>query len=609
MTEQENLLNDESFKTTSTESNLKDKSVNENTQEHQTEESDNKYQALNMDLLVLEFEKLLKSEPIHTIKKKVDSIKSEFNSKLQDLLTEKKEEFLTEGGNEIDFHFDVPLKRQFNNLFKDFRNNLNAHYKQLEQNQKANLEKKNIVIEKLKELVDNHQEDSRQVYNKFKEIQAEWKSIGKIPSEKYNITWNTYYHHVDRFYEYLDLNRELRDLDFKHNLDAKLKVILKAEKLIEAKDSLASFKELQKLHKIWKEDIGPVAKEYKDEIWEKFSELSKQIHEKKDLYLEELEKVYKKNLVVKNEIISKLEEIAQFESDAHKFWQSKVKEVETLRQEFFNAGKVPLKLADETWGKFKESVKAFNTKKNKFYKSIKREQTENLKRKLELIKVAEDNKNSDDFAAVTVLMKKIQNDWKKTGHVPRKDSDKVWDQFKAACNHYFDRLNEVKESGTKEQQESFSKKEAFLKELDNLILSENQNEALEVLNTKTSEWESLGNVVRNKQQIETDFNTKINSFYEKLNIDKAELDMIKFENKLKSLVSQENEHEIIREKNDIRKKLDTFKSEINQLENNLQFFSNVKKENPLVAEVHKNIEKLNMELKVWKTKFNKIKSL
>lgn len=566
------------------------------------------YHSMNMDLLVLEFEKLLKSEKVQTIKSIVDEIKQEFNSKFTELLEQKKEEFLADGGNEIDFYFTTPLKKQFNSLYKDYKNNLNAYYKDLELNLKNNLEKRLNIIEEIKGLL-NVEENISSTYKHFKELQEQWRNAGAIPRDKYNNAWNTYHHHVERFYDFLHLNRDLRDLDFKHNLDQKLKIIEQAEALAEDNNINRSFRELQALHKMWKEDLGPVAEEKREEIWQRFTKATKVIHEKRQEYYADLEQAYEKNLLVKEDIILKISEIAQLKSDSHKFWQQKIREVEALRNDFFNAGKVPLKVNEATWAKFKEAVRQFNINKNAYYKNLKKNQIDNLKKKLELIKIAEDNKESDDFHSVTPLMKKIQSDWKRIGHVPRKDSDKIWKQFKTACNFYFDRMNTLREQGSPAQIEAFNKKTTFLETLKSFKPEGEKNEVIDAITSKINEWKSIGSVAKNKSQIENEFNSVIDSLFDNLGIDKEQLEMIKFQNKIDAFSNKADNKDLDNEMNFVRKKIDEIKSEINQLENNLQFFTNVSDDNPLVKDVNNKIEKSKKTLETWKIKLQKIKKM
>ena len=235
-------------------------------------------------------------------------------------------------------------------------------------------------------------------------MQERWRNAGPIPRDKYNNVWNNYHHHVEIFYDFLHLNRDLRDLDFKHNLEQKLKLIARAEELAADNDSNRAFRELQALHKIWKEELGPVGQEHRELIWERFSAATKSIHEKRQAYFGELDKAYEKNLEKKHEIISQINSIAQDETSNHSLWQKRIKAIEDLRNQFFNAGKVPIKVNEATWTKFKIAVRQFNQKKNAFYKGLKKDQYENLQKKLELIKIANENKDSTDFEATTPLI-------------------------------------------------------------------------------------------------------------------------------------------------------------------------------------------------------------
>ena len=588
------------------EANAEDAEDEDNTDRHNLEDKD--YHAMSMEKLTEEFEWLLKNKKIQTIKSHVDEIKSEFNSKFSEILEEKKEEFLADGGNEIDFYYSSPLKKQFNSLFKDYRNNLNAYYKTLETNLKANLEKRLEIIEEIKGLI-NVEENINTTYKHFKDLQEQWRNAGPIPRDKYNNAWNTYHHHVEIFYDFLHLNRDLRDMDFKHNLDQKLKIIERAEELAQDDNTNRSFRELQVLHKMWKEDLGPVDREHREAIWERFSNATKTIHDKRQAYYADVDKAQEANLEKKELIISKIEEIAKDDGNNHQAWQKKIKAIEALREDFFKAGKVPLKVNEATWAKFKAVVRTFNKKKNNFYKSLKKDQYTNLQKKLDLIKIAEDNKDSDDYETVTPLMKKIQNDWKQIGHVPRKDSDKIWKQFKAACNHYFDKFHAERKAENKVEFEAFDKKAKLLDSLKELKLSGKAEQDVETLKQKIEEWKNIGNVPQNKRFIEGKFNKTIDGLFSSLKMDKTEVEMIKFENKLDNLSQPDDTRLLDNEHNFIRKKIDEVKGEINQLENNLQFFTNIDETNPLVKDVLNNIENHKSNLALWEEKFRKLKEL
>ncbi|WP_299522178.1 DUF349 domain-containing protein, partial [Winogradskyella sp.] len=274
-------------------SNAEDAEDEANVERHSVEEKD--YHAMSMQDLATELNRLLKHHKIQTISKQVNQIKAEFNTKFNQLLEEKKEEFLNEGGNEIDFYYTNDSKKLFNQLYKDYKQSINTYYKEREQNLKQNLENRLAIIEEIKGLL-NVEENINTTYKHFKDLQEKWRNAGPIPRDKYNNAWNTYHHHVERFYDFLHLNNDLRDMDFKHNYEQKLKIIERAEELAKDDNINRTFRELQVLHKLWKEELGPVAKEHREEIWERFSKATKTIHDKRQAYYADLDKAYEKNL-------------------------------------------------------------------------------------------------------------------------------------------------------------------------------------------------------------------------------------------------------------------------------------------------------------------------
>lgn len=588
------------------EANAEDAEDDTNAERHEVESKD--YHAMTMEQLVDELESLISDKKIQTIKSQVDEIKSEFHSKFGELLDEKKEEFLSEGGNEIDFYFTTPVKKRFNDAYKSYRNTLNAYYKNLESNLKQNLENRLAIIEEIKGLI-NVEENINTTYKHFKDLQEQWRNAGPIPRDRYNNAWNSYHHHVEVFYDFLHLNRDLRDMDFKHNLDQKTKIIERAEELAADDNINRSFRELQVLHKLWKEELGPVGREHREEVWERFSNATKTIHDKRQAYYADLDKAHEANLVKKEGIIAKIEDVAQDQPKSHQAWQNKIKTIEALRQEFFNAGKVPIKVNDATWTKFKTAVRNFNRGKNAYYKSLKKDQYDNLHKKQALIKIAEENKDSDDFNATTSLMKKIQSDWKNIGHVPRKDSDKIWKQFKKACNHYFDRMHEERNAASKEEMAAFEEKAALLETVKSIELVGKPEKDIETIKEQIAAWKAIGHIPNNKRFIDGKFNKVIDGLFGQLDMDKAKLEMIKFENKLETLSNPNDTRLLDNEQNFIRKRITEIKGEINQLENNMQFFSNVDESNPLVRDVIKNINNHKDQLQTWKDKLRKVKSM
>tara|TARA_B110000003_G_scaffold235095_1_gene239084 strand:- start:3749 stop:5782 length:2034 start_codon:yes stop_codon:yes gene_type:complete len=574
------------------------------------EESDNssketkiiQYDNFSIEELTDELEKLIKTEKISQIKSSTDAIKNIFNLKFGKLLAEKKTAFLSEGGNSIDFQFSSPIKSRYNKLLSDYKKQREAYYSKLEKQLKANLEKRVQVIEDLKSLIENA--DTNTMYKSFRNLQNTWRSIGSVPKTKYNDTWKIYHHHVERFYDLLHLSNDFRDLDFKNNLEEKLKLIQKAESLAEEKDINFAFKQLQELHKRWKEDIGPVSREMREGIWSKFSAATKIIHDKRHGYYRDMKSQYGEIIEAKLLVV---EEILNFDSSknkTHNDWQKSIRDIETLRKKYFDVGKLPYSKSESVWQKFKEATKKFNKEKNKFYKKEKSSQQKNLHAKQELIKLAESLKDSDDWESATNTFKKIQSDWKKIGHVPRKFSDDIWKKFKAACNHYFDRYHTHKNTMSSEQKEILDKKVAFVESLKAEDYS-TKDHVSDLLN----KWNQFGSSPRGSKAVDVEFNKFIDFVLSSIAIPKDEIVLLKFKNIINGYLANNDSRKLDSELMFIRKKIEETIREIQQLENNLSFFSNASDDNPLMKSVHKSINDYKDALAIWKNKLVYIRSL
>ncbi|MFJ1491603.1 DUF349 domain-containing protein [Capnocytophaga canis] len=567
------------------------------------------YEAMSLDALKQEFKKLLHTEKVQAIKKHVDAIKNEFDKKYEELLEEKKEEYIADGGEEYDFKYEHPLHREFYALVSEYRDKRNQYYKDLEVVHQENLIKRREIIEEIKNLI-NVEENINTTFKHFQQLQDRWRKAGAVSHSEYNDLWNNYYHHVENFYDFIDLSRDLRDIDFKRNLEEKQKIVEKAEALAESDvDPIKAFHELQLLHKVWKEDIGPVAREYREEIWHRFSNATKAVHEKRQYYFDNLDKMYEANAVKKNEIIEKLKTVAERKITTHGAWQKGIKEVENLREQFLNTGRVPNTLTEEIWHKFKEVVREFNRKKNSYYKNLKKEQQENLEKKLALLEIAKNNKDSQDWEAVTPVMKKIQEDWKAIGNVPKKNTDKIWKEFRKACNDYFDQYHKAVRNNQNKEFEALEKKKEFLDKIKEYQLGDNREKELETLQGFVEQWDSFGKVPHAKKGIDLKFHKIIDSFYKKLDFDKQEIELIKYNNKLERLANDDNEDLLTNEMMFVRRKIDEIKAEVLQLENNLQFFSNVDDKNPLVRDVIRNINHQKETLETWKAKLRELRTL
>jgi hypothetical protein len=567
------------------------------------------YASLSMEALVDELEKLTEVEKVMSVKEHVEEIKKEFLAKYHHFIDEKRDEFKAENpdSNE-DFEYHLPLKSKFDTLYKQLKGKQNAHFKSLQNNLSANLERRLAIVEEIKNLI-NPQENIKDTLKHFNELREEWRTIGPIPRDKYNHVWNNYHFHVENFYDYLHLDREARDQDFKHNLELKQKIIARVEELVNEVDITKAFRELQDLHRIWKEEIGPVDREHREEIWNQFSALTKQMHDKREgLFTNQREKETA-NLENKKEIIAEIEKLATEEVTAHSQWQGLIEKVEALRNAFFSAGKVPSEINEATWAEFKTAVRNFNSHKNSFYKDIKKEQNDNLSKKMALVEKAKTLSVSEDFAATTPLMKQIQEEWKQIGHVPRKYSDKVWKEFKDACNQFFDRMKATRNEANSDEIEAFDKKKEYLEQLKEFQLVGDHKTDLDAIKAHIEQWKSYGKVPFSRRHIEGKFNKILDALFEKLSMSKKESDMMRFSNKLGQLAGADDSRKLEGEKIFIMRKIDELQSEIFQLENNIQFFTHAKKDNPMVKEVFKNIEKHKDELKTWRDKLKQLRNI
>lgn len=599
-TQKKKAIEAEAEKEAGTENNDKGNSEKVERQEPQD------FSSLRIEDLLVEFENILYRSPINEVKKYYFDFKKAFDTKFKAFIEEEKAKFIEGGGDEIDFYFTSPVKSKFNSLVNSFKKKRQEAYLALEAEQKENLVKKTELIERLKDLIDNAEPAS--MYKDFKDLQTEWRNIGQIPKANYNDIWQTYQHHVERFYDLLHLSNEFKDLDFKHNFEEKSKLIERAEALSEYKDIDKAFRELQVLHRLWKEEIGPVAREYREEIWHKFSEATKKIHEKRHEFQKVIDEQLEKNVDLKFEVIKRIEQIDFSKLESRQSWQEAIKKVEALRKEFLDIGRVTKARNEEVWSAFKNATRNFNKEKNKYFKSVKGEQLDNLRKKMLLIEQAESLKDSEDWKTVTDIFKKIQADWKKIGHVPRKDSDRIWKRFKAACNHFFDRLHQRQDGINTEQSEIIDQKKELLGHFKEEIKQE-ENIDLDAVNTFVEEWRNLGEVPGNMGHLNTKFNKTLDSAYKKLDLDEDESSFLKFKNIVDSYAAQNDGRKLESEHHFVRKKCDELTREIKQLENNVSFISNASQDNPLIQNVLNNIENYKNELKVWQRKLKYLNAL
>jgi len=551
--------------------------------------------------LLSEAEKLIKNEPIDKIKDHIDAIRKALLHQLAEERQQKLKEFVDKGGNEIDFQYVQPLREELRSLYSDYRKRRQKHYDELQDKLNSNLRIKLGLIEKLKEIV-TKDESIGDTFKEFNAIQQEWRNTGPVPRSESGDLWRTYHHHVENFYEYIKINKELRDLDFKKNRDIKEQLIKEAEKLTEQDHVMSAFKKLQELHKKWKQ-TGPVERENREPMWERFSDLTKQIHEKRDAYFTNLREKADEFIEKKKKLNEELRNFDHSGFNTHHQWQDAIKKVDKIRQEFRQIGRLNHPENDKVWDDFRAQTREFNHAKNQFYKGLKKQHQVNLDKKRKLVEIAESLKDSEDWRNTTNEMKRIQAEWKKVGHVPKSESDKIWKKFRSACNHFFDRLTEHNKDRDKQFEGNYEQKQTLLGELKAYdTASKDQKENVGNLKGIINRWKQMGPVPRNKKKIESDFNKALDQKFQEIDLNRQESQRIRFENKMESLSDQGGERELRREKDTVSRNLAEAQKELAQLENNLSFFTSSNPNNPFIKEAEKNINRQREQIALLQEK-------
>lgn len=411
--------------------------VDGDTQEHEDHKAD--YNEKSEDELISEATKILKNLPIQDVRIPLLAIKSVLTPRWEEEKKEAQEEYIENGGNIIDFHFDQKKKDNFYKVFNEFKKLYSEYRAQLQGKMKINLELKKNLLNEIKVLAENDDLPTGKTYKEFKRINDKWKEIGHVPSESTRDLYASYRFFVDRFYDNLRLSQDLRDIDFKHNKEIKLGLINEIQKLSEKEWNAAIGKELQRLHKEWKES-GPVSMDDKESLWKSFQDSSNILHEKRRINQETAVKKNKEKLLSKEKIVEDFENLISQENTNHNQWQKSTDKAKELRESISKVGRTFSSASDLLWERFKKSEKLFFKNRNQFYKARKIEVKNALEEKYALVAKAEEIAKRTDWELAANEIKSLQEKWKKTGFVPRKESEKVWLQFKEICNNFFDAM-------------------------------------------------------------------------------------------------------------------------------------------------------------------------
>ncbi|QOW09024.1 DUF349 domain-containing protein [Kaistella flava (ex Peng et al. 2021)] len=570
---------------------VSEKPAEKEEEEHHEEELEDLSKLSLPEVLTL-MEAIVNKEDAGAHFRKFNQLKEQANHLIHHQTEDLKSEFVAAGNPVELFSNQHPSQAKLSGLLNIYREKNDEYHKKQEENHHINLEHRQTIIENLKNLYTNT-EAGTNLFKAIREIKEDWKNAGQVAKSEFKLLNNNYFHHLNQFYQMLDMNKEYMEQEFAHNLEKRQHIIERAKELQLEPSVQKALNELQYLHKLWKEEAEPVAEEFREKTWDEFKEISNKIHDRKSELTEQIEKEQNDNLARKNEIIGEIKKMAEAAKETnHNYWQNSIKKVEALRTEFLKLGNVPRKVSNQNWNDFKEHLRNFNVKKNEFYKGLKNSQQTNLDEKLKLITTAKDNMLSEEWDIIVPLFKKLQEDWKKIGHVPRSMTNKVWDDFREACNTFFNNYREKNNAANDNWKENFKNKKALLEELKEIGNEEGSVEKIEQIKSK---WNNIGKVPREKITINTEFNKVLR--------DKLKLNKIhEYDLKEEGL----SENQVTDKARKIKNQIADLEAEIVKMENNLGFFSNSSRENPLLKDTYEKIDDKKSQLESMKQSLHSI---
>ena len=547
---------------------------------------------LSMDELVARVSLLSKNHNPYSVSKEVEEIKSIFYTKLK---TEKKEALGTEELEKEEKSKEKlhPLEVKFKNAFDIYRKIKSEFRKRKEKKEEENLKIKRTIIEDIDALV-KEEESIKITFEKFRELQARWRETGHVPITENNHLWQSYHHHVELFYDFIKINNDLRDLDFKRNLEEKNIICAKAEALLEERSINKAHNNLQELHEHWK-NVGPVERTLREPLWERFQEISKKINKRRNDYFIEKKKENSIKLDLKNIIAKEIEDITFEEKTSHNQWQEATTKCHELEKKWKALGKLSKESNKIAWGKLREVLNNFYSAKNNFYKQKKIQRTEILNEKLAICEKAERLQDSTDWKKTGDNLIKLQEEWKNSEFSPSTQSNEIWIRFRKACNIFFNNRKKYYKEIKKQEAEAYKEKKALIKELEGLKLSSKSKENIKKIKAFNSRWDNIKQTPKDKKSINTQFLNLLNSKFEELGLDKEALATEKYKNKISSLKG--NSRAINREQELLKKRIDNLEKVIAQYENNISFFGNGKATMPLLDQTQKQIDNAKSDIK------------
>lgn len=477
-------------------------------------------------------------------------------------------------------------------------------FQQQEEEKKANLQRKQQIIEKIK-MMSTSPEEANKSYNDFKALQQEWKDIKAVPAEKANELWRNYQLYVEQYYDLLNLNRELREYDFKKNLEQKTLLCEAAEKLADEPDAVSAFHQLQELHQQYRE-IGPVAKELREQIWARFKAASTVINKRHQQHFEELRAKEEENLTRKTALCEKVEAIAKEENKNATDWENHTKQIIEIQTEWKTIGFAPQKMNVKIFDRFRAACDDFFGRKAEFFKTLKEKFAENTKKKKEMVEQAKALMDSTDWKATSDKLIKLQKEWKTVGMVPKKVGDQLWAEFVAACNKFFEARNAATAGTRNEEQQNLDRKKEIITKLKELLDSTADN-VQATLQQLIDEYGKIGHVpFKEKDKLFKEYHKVVDALYKQLNISASKQRLDNFKSSIKSMAKQ-GEDMLDNERGRLMRRYEQLKSEITTYENNLGFLNaSSKKGNSLIDEMNRKVNKLKDDLELIRQKIKAI---
>ena len=553
---------------------------------------EDKFAGKGKEELVALFARMLEEQPVQSIRRDVEALKIAFYRIRRAEVEAARRRFVEEGGAEEDFAPSVDgAEIQLKEQFKEYRRRRDAFIANLEAEKEANLKVKQAIIEELKELV-NSDETLNHMFNKFRELQQRWKDTGIVPQQHVKDLWETYNLHVENFYSFIKINKELRDLDLKKNYEQKVALCEQAEALVLEPSVVEAFHKLQKLHDEWRE-TGPVANEYKETLWERFKAASSRINKQHQEHFETLKGEQVKNLELKTGLCVATEELSSQPLTTRKEWNRASDRLLEIQKTWKTIGFAPKKDNNRIYERFRTACDRFFEAKRQFYAGMKTEMEHNLQLKIEICEAAESLMNSEEWKKATDELIALQARWKQIGAVSRRHSDAVWKRFRAACDKFFERKASHFASVDGEHEENLQKKLALLAEMAGADVKAG---GYEVIREFQRRWGEIGFVpIKQKDAIQKKYKAAVDELFNTLRGSERDRSMGRFREKVSSFKAS-GDRRLRSERERLYNKVRQLEQEIGLLENNIGFFAKSKNAEALVADVRAKIERAREEM-------------